>query len=838
MVLISKKRLFTTTAGIILAVAIIFTSFTLNNNVDRYQLFYNEIENNPYQISISGSGNYTGIMKAYNEIENLSNVRQVLLHIWVEGYYALNNITIAYQGGLTVNYFKGYDIKIVAGTYPKNNHEVLITEFTYNEHELNIGDKLQVIYTTQSEQMFFENYTIVGVAEVKEPLKQNNARVIVYEGIIVTKEMIKYLGDKGVVPYQVDYRVALQPQYLLSSKDYKDVQKKVDYMQYEIHKVLVSNDISYRYNENTGGVLSNTNTFSLIFTIFYSLPVIVMGIYLSDVGVNIEFLERRREFGVLKIRGATGKEISKMILFEALIYSLVGGIIGYLLGEALAYLSNILFFHYKYFLLDFGILPLLGSISLSIALFLISLYSPLKKIKKESIVNLISHYSQAFKEVEYTKKERDLGLSILFWGYMILTLWLSKNANLYGGFNLLFILAFILIVTAVFMFPLILIMLPLVMSRLLTMGTNKLYKVIALGVSKLFKTSGELAEKGIERSPKRTAYLAFILAFILTLSTFIGIAMDNYNYMGEIEQKAQVGGDMLIQVYNNRVPWDILNDSSLVSKYVIIYRQGNEYEAPLYIANMQKYMDTIYNGNLFLKEGKFDGSGVVLSLSYARMENVGVGDMVGIQVNQTTQYYKVEAIVYSFPGLITEYVLDNSTPSGRPDKIILRSPNISALEKALDEKGYSYELPPKKNKMRLVQSQYMNTLLLYLVILGAASIFIVQYSSLLNRRGEIALYKVRGARNRQIAAMLMTEGITVIILSLIIGLVVGTALAYMISSISSISSYTPDIFILGLTFLVYAGILVVAYIISQYILSYIFARTKPSEVIRGLGGEI
>ncbi|ADD08288.1 ABC transporter permease [Candidatus Aciduliprofundum boonei] len=835
MIPVSRKRLFTTTVGIILAVAIIFTSYTLGNNMARYQLYY-DIENNPYQISVVGSGNYTAIMKAYNQIENLSNVRQTLLHIWVEGYYALNNITIAYQRGLMVNYFKGYDIKIVAGTYPKNNHEVLITKFAYNSHALNIGDKVQVIYTTQSEQMFFENYTVVGVADVKEPLKQDNGQGDMYEGIIVTKEAMKYLGEKGM-PYQAGYLVAIEPQYLLSSKDYKEVQKKIDDMSYEVRTILVSNGVYYMGYGNSAEWESNANMYSLLFAIFYSLPVIVMGVYLSNVGVEIEFLERRREFGVLKIRGATGKEISKMILFEALIYSLVGGIIGYLLGEALAYLSNIMFFHYPYFLLDIGIWPLIASIFLSIALFLASIYSPLKKIKKEPIVSLISHYAQAFKEAEYTKRNRDLWLSALFWGYMILVLWLSKNVNFYGGLNIIVILAFILISTMFFMFPLILIMLPLVMSRLLTMGTSKVYRVIASGVSKIFKTSGELAEKGIERSPKRTAYLAFILAFILTLSTFIAIAMDNYNYTAEIEQKAQVGGDMLIQVHND-IPWDILNDSSLVSKYVVIYRYGDEYGAPLYIANMQKYMNTIYNGKLFLKEGKLDGSGVVLSLSYAKMENVGVGDMVAIQVNQTSQYYKVEAIVYSFPGLPTDYVVDKSKPTGIPDTIIIRSSNITALEKALDKKGYSYELPPKKDEMQAMQSQFMNTLLLYLVILGAASIFIVQYSSLLNRRGEIALYKVRGARNRQIAAMLMTEGITVIILSLIIGVAVGMALAYMISSMSSVSSYIPEIFIIGATFLIYTGVLVLAYMISQYILSYIFARTKPSEVIRGLGGEI
>ncbi len=840
MIPVSKKRLLTTTVGVILAVAIIFTSYTLGNNMAKYQL-YSDIENNPYQISFVGSGNFTGILKSYSEIENLSNVRQTLLDLWVDGVYTNNftfeNSTIHMNRGLSVHYFKGYKIKLLEGRMPENDSEALAIQYTFNEFEWNIGDKIEINYYTHAGELYWTNYTIVGVAAVKEPLGQQSEGQY-WEGIIITSHAMKSLGKENL-EYNAGFRVSISPDYLLSSSDYKEVEKKVNDIKYQVQNIIVSNGVYYRaagYEEtyNYAGV------FTLLFAVFYSLPVIVMGAYLSMVGIEIEFLERRREFGILKIRGATAKELSKMILVEATIYAVIGGIIGYLLGELLAYLSNVLFFKLPYFTLDFGIWPLVGALILSVSLFLIAVYSPWKKIKKEPIINLISHYTQSFKSAEYNKKNRDIILSIIFWGYMILTLWISRTINPYGGLNILVIIAYILIGTIGFMFPIILIVLPLVMSRLLTMGTAKVYKFIASGIAKAFKTSGELAEKGIERSPKRAAYLAFILAFILTLSSFIAVAMDNYQYSSEIERQAMVGGDMLIDVYANKVPWDILNDTSKVSKYVIIYQSNSTIRdgAPLYEVDMRKYIDTIYNGNLFLKDGKLDGTGVVISYSYAMSSNLNVGDIAGVPVNDTIQYYRVEAIMYSFPGLPTDYVLDKNNPVGVPNYIIVRTNNIKALEKSLDEKGYTYTLPPKEDNMSIAQAQFMNTLLVYLVILGAASIFIVQYSSLLNRRGEIALYKVRGARNRQISAMLMTEGITIIILSLIIGVAVGVALAYMLFSMVSMSSYRPELFVIGTTFLIYTGILILAYAISQYILSHIFARTKPSEVIRGLGGEI
>ena len=835
MIPVSKRRLITTTVGIILAIAIIFTSYTLGNNMAKMQ-FYDEIEKNPYAIVRVVSGNFSNMMDAYNQIEKLPHVRSAIFSIMTFGRCGGNYTSLS----IPVIYPKGYKLTLLNGTTPKNPKEVIVGAYYFKMFNWSIGENLSIWFYT-SRGILEENYTIVGVANLKAPLgnfeEGGNA---VLKGIFVSGEEMQYLNRSGV-NINGHLGVALDPKYLLNSADYNEAYRKIMTIENEINFILYDDNISIEEYQST--YYGSFGESYLLEAIFFSLPVIIMGIYLSKVGIEIEFLERRREFGILKIRGFTGRGLGKFIFIEAAVYSLIGGVVGYAIGEALASLSNIVFFKIPYFFLDWNILNLIVSIIIATLLFLVALYSPWKKIKKEPIINLISHYSQSFKKAEYTGGMKDLITSALFWIYLALVIWLSNSVNISGGFNILVIIAYILLSTIIFFFPVVLIVLPLTMSRLLTLGTTRIYKFVASWIAKLFKTSGELAERSIERSPRRAAYLAFILAFILTLSSFLAVAMESANRLGEIEREADVGGDLEIFVDNLNIPWKILNNTKNVASYVIVYRTNisgyGEYGVPHYGVNMEKYLKTIYNGNLFLKEGNVNHMGIVVTTSYARSNNIRVGDTIQIDSKSGVKEYPVEAIMYSFPGIgEAEFLFDLKDPEGMPHLIIVRAKNLGALESELNESGYNYNVKPPKDEMEDQQISLINTLLIYLVILGAASIFIVQYSSLLNRRGEIALYKVRGARNGQIAAMLMTEGLTVIVISLIIGVTVGIILAYAMSSLVILSGTSPPVFVIGHAFALYTAILVVAYILSQYALSYIFARTKPSEVIRGLGGEI
>ncbi len=826
MIPVSRKRLITTTIGVILAVAIIFTSYTLGNNMAKYQ-FYNQLKGNPYQISVSVEGNMGSIVSSYNEIRDLEHVKNVVL---ISQFPS----SLGWQANYTpipVNYGLGLNITVLEGNLSLSQGEVMVSETAAEANNWTVGDTISLLFYNQSGYPFLVNYTVSAVGVWNLPNTSYYSYPYALGDVLIGLSDAENLSLSGV-ECTSSILVALDENYLLKSTDYNDAMHKINAVETRVYHILESNGVYYipqeQYYDYGGSIVF------LLFTIFFSLPVIVMGVYLSRVGIEIEFLERRREFGILKIRGVTGGALTKFILFEATIYSLVGGLLGYALGESLAYLSNKFFLRLPFFFFDFGLWEVVGAVVISSFLFFIAMSSPWSKIKKEPILNLISHYSQSFKEVGYKQRNRDIVLSAILWLYVGSALWLLKNVNFTGGFNLLVIIAFIILGTIGFMFPLILILLPLTMSRLLTMGTTKVYRVVASSIAKIFKTSGELAERSIERGPRRAAYLAFILAFILTLSTFLAITMDNTKTMSEIQREMGVGADVAVDLTDQNIPWNILNGSN-VSRYVVVYRL----DYSVWQVDMKEYIATIYHGDMFIKEGKIEGKGVVLTANEAQSRNVGVGDYITLVINGTSRLYYVEAIMYSFPGITyANIIVDSPNPGEIPDEVIIRASNLKALETELEENGYPYSTAGEESDMEVMMFQFINTLLLYLVILGASAIFIVQYSSLLNRRGEIALYKVRGARNNQISAMLMTEGLTVIVISFIIGTLIGMALAYMMSTLMNMSSYMPEIFVLGSTFLLYTGVLILAYILSQLALSYIFSRTKPSEVIRGLGGEI
>jgi len=168
--------------------------------------------------------------------------------------------------------------------------------------------------------------------------------------------------------------------------------------------------------------------------------------------------------------------------------------------------------------------------------------------------------------------------------------------------------------------------------------------------------------------------------------------------------------------------------------------------------------------------------------------------------------------------------------------VFVRAKDYNALKEKLNSYGVFYQ--ERRGEEEHGIKEFTTLLLLYLIILGASSIFIIQYSLYLNRRGEMALYRVRGARRGQGVAILMAEGTTVIILSLIVGIVIGSVLAYFVSVLESSSISLPPIFVMGKYFAIVTALLAGIFLLSQYILSLKFASVDINEVIREIGGEM
>ncbi len=833
--LVSKRRLLSTTVGIILAVAIIFSIFTITNNAAKSEI-YEDISHMPFHFTLTGELPVDNYTKAVNAMENLPHVSNISAYLFMPMWLDTNasdTFSVAYWNNINST------VSVIKGRLPESADEIDLSYWFASTANISVGSTLNVTkYVNDTPENI--SYRVVGIFYYHKVLYRADA-------IATSAGMMRY----GHPDFFVAARV--NTTYLLSSLDVDEINMKIWKVKMQVETIITEYG-GQVITQGTGGYVPYLNVMQSMIYIIYALPIIVMGVYLSKVGIEIEMNERRREFGVMRVRGASRRDMIRLFLYELAIYSVLGGILGYILGEALAYAGNYFIYTLPYFVLDTGWIYALSGVLMAAMMFVVAFYFPWRKIKNATILDLLSHFSSEFGRVKYSPT-KDLIYSLAMWIYMAAGLYIIENTSFNSGLNLLVILAALIALSFVFMLPLIMVLLPLYMVRLLTLGTQRVYHFILRPIVALFRVSRRIAEYAIERNPKNMAYVAFILAFVLTFSSLVAVTQDNEVMMQHITTVQRVGGDFQVnptQFAGSLELVKTITHSTNQSAHVWIEEESGTVfgeSLSIFLANFKNYTDTVYDVNMFLKDGGFRSGEAVVSSSLALKYRLRVGDSLAIRINSYNEMgllngsklltYTIGGIVYSFPGLTQgedSVMIDSSVAPKNASLVIFRAKNYHALEQELAMSGLSYV---SKENVRINQDAlFFETAEMFLVVLGGAAIFVVNYSLYFNRRTEIALYRVRGASRSRIRRMLMAEGTAIILLSMLVGMVVGLAMAYFIIYFMYSSTSLPPIFVVGRSFWTVILVMFVVFMVVEYILSWIFSRTDPVEVIRSSGGEM
>lgn len=807
---ISKKRLFTTTVGIILSVSTIFTAYYIGNSIAKFNI-YEYIEKEKIHVFIRGFTN-AGNFDIINE--KIKNIK-----------YANISGTLKYNAMIEFDnktcYSEMYyppNFTIIEGKEPLNKDEISLMNDTANCLGVKIGDYVKMLLIEDYPEKDVRVVKVVGIHNGKS-------------NFILPFEAIKDINSTFIleVRYDVDY--------LLNSPDLNSMKNKMR----EIENGIVYEISPYCKDISTDrNIFIETSPAYIIFPLIFSLPVIGIGVYLSKVGIEIEIYERRRLFGTLKVRGASKQQIAKILVAELIIYSVIGGIIGYIFGEFIAYLITKFTMGLSIsFIIKFK--HILSAIILCLLLLSVSSYKPWKALYYANLPSLLEYYSEKFEKIEY-KASKEIITCIIFWLYLIIGTYLFHEFTFEGGLNLVVILASIIFFTFPLLLPIMLFLLPFLTSRLVLLGTSKPYVFIAGKIAKIFGTSGEIAEKGFKRAPRRNASLSFILSFILSISIFVSLLIDNGNKIHEIRNIMEYGGDMKIYVRNYN--WSYLNYAmnkcKSINNFAIVgYIEASingEYTS-MGIINISAYKNTVRNLGWFLKKGSFEG--LVIKDDFAKYMNIKLNDFVYLEVDGKLKKAKVKGIAYSFPGIYFDALIDNKSFEAKPRAILIKTENIeeakSEIKSVLKVKYISSDDYEDGNLFeKLLGQQYIAFLLFFVVAIGVASIVVVQYSSFLNRKYEIAMYGIRGASKKQIATLLFTEGLTIVFISLLVGLGVGLALSFVFLQYFIALLELPPIFVFGKYFVYSIISICISYIITHFIIAYTFAR-RDSQILRYVG---
>lgn len=297
-----------------------------------------------------------------------------------------------YINGVSDGYFD--ELKLVQGRMPENNSEVVISEHISSNGGLNykVGDVLTLEYGYRE----FENEKIEG-----------NTQYIGGENLVISgTKTYKIVGVVERSNYE-DYSASGYSIFTLKTevKDEAslyvifDKTKRIIKQSEELAKKLgYSNYIEYNasllamYGESTySNIMSTMVGMLIIMLALVSIGCIIV-IYNS---FAISVMERKREFGLLSSVGATKRQLSYMVFFEAVVTMIIGIILGiggaYLgIGVVVAVLNQLLegVLEYSLTLTTNGLFIVIPVIFMIIVI-LISAIIPARRASKVSPIEAI-----------------------------------------------------------------------------------------------------------------------------------------------------------------------------------------------------------------------------------------------------------------------------------------------------------------------------------------------------------------------------------------------------------------------------------------------------------------
>lgn len=321
---LNKKRTIVTIIGIILSTALMVG----------IGLLFSSFQDLMIRDTIGYSGKYEA---KYNDVDliKLNDIKNKNFTYFYEKPIGFSKIESSneykpymYITSVNKEYFN--ELKLVDGSFPKNENEIVISNHVITNGGLNykVGDIVTFTYGSRN----IDGDITLANSEFVDGEDLTNEGTYTYKIVgIVDRSNFESYSASGYTAFTFDVNsdkgnVNL---YVMFNKN-----KKIIKQSEELAKELNYNgDINYNstllalYGESTyGNVMSSMGGMMIIMLSLVSIGCIIV-IYNS---FAISVMERKKEFGLLSSIGATKRQLSHTVFFEAVVVGVIGIILGIL----------------------------------------------------------------------------------------------------------------------------------------------------------------------------------------------------------------------------------------------------------------------------------------------------------------------------------------------------------------------------------------------------------------------------------------------------------------------------------------------------------------------------
>lgn len=321
---LNKKRTIVTIIGIILSTALMVG----------IGLLFSSFQDLMIRDTIGYSGKYEANYSDV-DLDKLNNIKNKNFTYFYEKPIGFSKIESSneykpymYITSVNKEYFN--ELKLVDGSFPKNENEVVISNHVITNGGLNykVGDIVTFTYGSRN----IDGDITLANSEFVDGEDLTNEGTYTYKIVgIVERSNFESYSASGYTVFTLDVNsdkgnVNL---YVMFNKN-----KKIIKQSEELAKELNYNgDINYNstllalYGESTyGNVMSSMGGMMIIMLSLVSIGCIIV-IYNS---FAISVMERKKEFGLLSSIGATKRQLSHTVFFEAVVVGVIGIILGIL----------------------------------------------------------------------------------------------------------------------------------------------------------------------------------------------------------------------------------------------------------------------------------------------------------------------------------------------------------------------------------------------------------------------------------------------------------------------------------------------------------------------------
>jgi len=631
-----------------------------------------------------------------------------------------------------------------------------------------------------------------------------------------------------------------------------------------------------------------------------SLPVVALGTYLSIVGVDLGVTSRRREIGILKSRGASNRHVFFSLVLESVMLGTFAALIGllmgvvvsrFLLGSAFSLSNETGSSSWTDFKLSEGSIEL--TILFGVGLMLLSSWRPFKRASKVDVAEALHYYSHAATKVEYKPAVDIVLLSLSILSIVSILVGFNGVNNMSWSWMMrLGVGALILLGTV--LFPIMPFLLSLSVIRLMTRGPRKLYSKLSWFVKGWTKELHELVDKNIVRNPRRASNIAVIISLAIAFGLFISVTMESSIGLAREQVKYDVGADINVTTYNQG---SVINFSGLdqlqtisgassVALYrsVVLGTAGGQYEGmtmQTVVLDSSAYQKTVHPSDFyFIHSGKgmlddlAESGSVILTADFAQSMSVLVGDSLFVTLNaydssaQLTTRYDLElnviGMVKGLPGLgWMSACIDIGTLKWIPERDLtasFQSPGAlidvakgyddatvaSAAESMFTGANITPFVTIMKDELAALEddpafgslSEYLYMEYAMSIIIMSAGVGLIIFVAVTDREQELACIMARGSSGPQMRRILMGESITLMILGLSVGTIVGLISAFMFNTLTMPGSGGVVPHRMLFTYVTWAMVLVAAasLVVAALLATARAGRIRLAEVLRIRGG--